>query len=46
MSMIGSKGYINRTKLRDTLYNGNDPKKKSELMQAITRNAVGLMKTL
>lgn len=46
MSMIGSKGYINRTKLRDTLYNGNDPKKKSEIMQAITRNAVGLMRTM
>ena len=46
MSMIGSKGYINRTKLRDILYNGNDPKKKSELMQTITRNAVGLMRTM
>ena len=46
MSCCGKDGWKAKIKLRDEMYKGNDESKKKEILQAITINSIGLMRTM
>lgn len=46
MSCCGVNGWKNKLKLRDEMYKGNDEERKKQVLQAITINSMGLMRTM
>ena len=46
MSCCGSNGWKYKLLLRDEMYSGNDENKRKEILQAITINSMGLMRTM
>lgn len=46
MSLVGPKGYINRTKLRDIMCKENNPKIRQEVLKNITFNSARFMSLL
>ena len=46
MKCCGKDGWKEKLKLRDEMYSGNDETKKKEILQAITINSMGLMRTM
>ena len=46
MSCCGSNGWRYKLLLRDEMYSGNDENKRKEILQAITINSMGLMRTM
>ena len=46
MKCCGPDGWKYKLQLRDEMYHGNDESKKKEILQAITINSMGLMRTM